>query len=90
MRPLVLASEIQLDVLQNPQDISYNAFSSTREIRQNLELLCNVMLVCKPSTGEYDNKIQACIAFLENTKFERLFNSGLLGNGYRYVNKKSL
>ncbi|OQE04967.1 hypothetical protein PENVUL_c028G00235 [Penicillium vulpinum] len=52
MRPLALAAEIQLDVLQNPQDMSYNAFSSTREIRQNLELLCNVMVVCKPATGD--------------------------------------
>ncbi|KAL2819697.1 hypothetical protein BJX63DRAFT_381476 [Aspergillus granulosus] len=81
MRPLALAAEVQLDVLQNPQDMSYNAFSSTREIRQNLELLCNVMVVCKPATGEYDPKIQACTAFLEKTKFERVFNSGLLGMG---------
>jgi hypothetical protein len=76
MRPLALAAEIQLDVLQNPQDVSYNAFSSTREIRQNLELLCNVMVVCKPATGEYDPKIQACAAFLEKTKFERVFIRG--------------
>ncbi|KAJ5164770.1 uncharacterized protein N7500_006600 [Penicillium coprophilum] len=81
MRPLALAAEFQLEVLQNPQDMSYNAFSSTREIRQNLELLCNVMVVCKPATGEYDRRIQACTAFLEKTRFERVLNSSLLGNG---------
>jgi hypothetical protein len=80
MRPLALAAEIQLDVLQDSQDTSYNAFSSTREIRQNLELLCNVMAVCKPATGEYDPKIEVCTGFLEKTKFGRVFNSGLLGN----------
>uniref|UniRef100_A0A093VX27 Uncharacterized protein n=2 Tax=Talaromyces marneffei TaxID=37727 RepID=A0A093VX27_TALMA len=73
MRPLALAAEIQLDALQNPQDMCYNAFSSTREIRQNLELLCNIMVVCKPATGEYDPRIQACVAFLEKTKFERVY-----------------
>ncbi|GFF46564.1 hypothetical protein IFM46972_08073 [Aspergillus udagawae] len=81
MRPLALAAEVQLDILQSPRDIGYNVFSSTREIRRNLELLCNIMTVCKPATGEYNDKIQACVSFLDKTKFESAFSSGLLGNG---------
>jgi hypothetical protein len=81
MRPLALAAEVQLDILQSPRDIGYNVFSSTREIRQNLELLCDIMTVCKPATGEYNDKIQACVSFLDKTKFESVFSSGLLGNG---------
>ncbi|GFF94993.1 hypothetical protein IFM53868_07794 [Aspergillus udagawae] len=65
MRPLALAAEVQLDILQSPRDMGYNVFSSTHE----------------PATGEYNDKIQASMSFLDKTKFESVFSSGLLGNG---------
>ena len=79
MRPLALAAEVQLDILKNPRDIPSNVFSTTREIRQNLQTICSIMSMCKPVVGEYNLKIQACMSFLDKTKLERVFSTGFSG-----------
>jgi len=53
--------------------------STTREIRQNLQTICNLMSICKPATGAYDRRIQACLSFLDKTKFERVFSTSFSG-----------
>jgi hypothetical protein len=74
MRPLVLAADIQLEVLKaRAQDIGPNMVFTNREIRQNLQTTCNAMKACKPATGEYDSKIQDCVDFLDRTRLGRPF-----------------
>jgi hypothetical protein len=79
LRPLALAAEVHIDMLKNLQDMVSKVCLTSREIRQNLQMIYSVMSMCKPATGEYDVKIEAYLAFLDMTKCKSVFRTGFPG-----------
>lgn len=79
LRPLALAAEVHIDMLKNLQDLVSKVCLTSRKMRQNLQNICSVMIMCRPVTTEYDVKIEACLAFLDMTKHKSVVRTDFLG-----------
>ena len=70
MRPLALAAEIQLCVVQNAaQGSGVGIYYMNREIRHSMEVLCRAMETFQEGMSQYDDGIRSCREYLDRTQF---------------------
>ncbi|PKY07087.1 hypothetical protein P168DRAFT_315611 [Aspergillus campestris IBT 28561] len=76
MRPLSLAAEIQLCVLQSAaQGSGVGIYYMNREIRHSMEVICRAMEAFQEGMSQYDDIIRACREYLDRTQFGDRFST---------------
>lgn len=76
MRPLSLAAEIQLCVLQSAtQGSGVGAYYMSREIRHSMGVICRAMEAFQEGMCQYDDGIRACREYLDRTQVGDRFST---------------
>lgn len=76
MRPLALAAEIQLSVVQSAaQGSGVGIYYMNREIRHSMDVLCRTMEAFQEGMSQYDAGIRECREYLDRTQFGNRFST---------------
>lgn len=93
MRPLALAAEVQLCVVQNAaQGSGVGIYYMNREIRHSMEVICRAMEAFQDGLSQYDAGIRECREYLDRTQFGNRFSTEFgskRGPGQRHMSLSS-